>query len=322
MYWDYPESEEAYNVPNQFRFGSELIVSPITQPRDSVTHLGAEKLWLPAGRYVDIFTGIIYNRAGELTVHRPLNFTPVLAKEGSIVPLDAAYRPKSGSPNPTGLEVLLVVGADGSFTIIEDDGTGHLVDDGGFSILDDEGVESNEETVRFAHTPITYKQSTGVIKIGPTSPANDAIPKSREWRVRLLAHTPSHGSEIRCFTTAPSTKSRASPLKHSIETKPNGTLLTLAAVPTGHAIHIELGSSPQLDVIDPNPKLWDIIDKAWIEMDKKWDYWNCVNNPEPVLNKVRALQGRGVRKELLDAMLELLLADERYAGDVGRDEGF
>ncbi|KAI4618759.1 hypothetical protein J4E80_005363 [Alternaria sp. BMP 0032] len=327
MYWDYPESDEAYNVPNQFRFGSEMIVAPITQPRDGTTHLGAEKLWLPEGRYVDIFTGIVYNRAGELTVHRPLNFVPVFAKEGSIIPLDAAYRPKSGSPNPEGLEILLAVGADGSFTLIEDDGTGHLVDDGGFSIISDEGhEESADDTVRFAHTPITYKQSTGVIKIGPTTPENPAIPKNRSWKIRLLAHTLKKGAEIRCVTTSPSTKKHAKTLSHKITQESNGTLITLDAVPTSHTIHIELLSSsshsagssssgPQLDVIDPNPKLWDIIDKAWIELDKKWDYWNCVNNGEPVLNKVRALQGRGMNQALLDAMLELLLADERYAGE-------
>jgi alpha-glucosidase (family GH31 glycosyl hydrolase) len=330
MYWDYPEADEAYNVPNQFRFGSELIVAPITQPRDKTTHLGAEKLWLPAGRYVDIFTGIVYNRTGELTVHRALNYVPVLAKEGSIIPLDAAYRPKSGSPNPEDLEILLVVGADGAFTIIEDDGTGHLVDDGDFAMIDSSGSESlADETVHFIHTPITYRQATSVIKIGPTSSDNNAsIPKTREWKVRLLAHRIAKETNIRCYSTAPShkTKKHEKALSFKISHEDNGTLITLGSVPTNHTIHIELApvhkvsppaahASPQLNVIDPNPYIWDIIDKSWIELDKKWDYWNCVNNSESVLNKVRALQGRGMDQGLLNAVLELLLADTRYAGE-------
>ena len=53
MYWDYPHRDEAYTVPNQFRFGSELIVVPITDPRNTSTHLGAAKAWLPPKRYVD-----------------------------------------------------------------------------------------------------------------------------------------------------------------------------------------------------------------------------------------------------------------------------
>ena len=60
--------------------------------------------------------------------------------------------------------------------------------------------------------------------------------------------------------------------------------------------------------------------RAWIEMDKKWDIWNCVNNSEPVLNKVRALSNRGLKQELLDALLELLLADERYGGGGAAEE--
>ncbi|CAO2649375.1 Nn.00g067600.m01.CDS01 [Neocucurbitaria sp. VM-36] len=320
MYWDYPEDEGAYNVPNQFRFGSELIVAPITQPRDKVTHHGVAKVWLPSGRYVDIFTGIVYNRKGELQVHRPLHCTPVLAPEGAIIPLDGAWRPKSGSPNPESLEVLLVVGADGAFTLIEDDGTGTHVDDGGFHMIDDEGIESTDENVRFSYTPITYKQSTGVIKIGPTSPLDPSIPKSRTWRVRLLAHTPSSTTEIRCMSTSPSTKRHAKALSHTVTKESSGTLITLNGVSSEHTCYVELGAGPQLDVIDPNPKIWDIIDKAWIEMDRKWDIWNCVNNSEPVLNKVRALQNRGLQQELLDAILELLLADERYAGEgLGED---
>jgi alpha-glucosidase (family GH31 glycosyl hydrolase) len=314
MYWDHPENDEAYNVPNQFHFGSELVVSPVTKPRDRTTHLGASKVWLPSGRYVDVFAGIVYNRKGELQVHRPLNLTPVFAREGAIVPLDGASRPKSGSPNPESIEVLLVVGADGSFNLIEDDGTGSHVDDGGFRMIDDEGIEAADETVHFSTTPITYKQSTGVLKIGPTSPPNKDIPKSRSWKVRLLAHTIRQSTEIRCITTSPSTKRHAKALNYTTHKESNDTIITIGSVPSDNAVIIELGAGPQLDVIDPNPKIWDIIDKAWIGMDQKWDIWNCVNNGEPVLNKVRALSNRGLQQELLDAILELLLADERYAG--------
>ncbi|CAA9957897.1 Alpha-xylosidase [Pyrenophora teres f. maculata] len=342
MYWDNPEADEAYNVPNQYRFGTELIVAPITSARSSTTHFGAEKIWLPAGRYVDIFTGIVYNRSGELTVHRPLNHVPVFAKEGSIIPLDAAYRPVSGSPNPPGLEILLVVGADGAFTLIEDDGTGHLVDDCGFSLISHDDTtttttssssDSADDTVTFISTPITYKQSTGVLKIGPTSPdPSTSVPKHRSWKIRLLAHTPQKASEIRVITTAPATRRTAKSQPFTLEKVDNGTLISIEKVPVTHTIIVELcpstpssssssssSTGPALDVINPNPHIWNILDKAWLDNEKKRDIWWCLDNTEPVLNKVRALQGRGVEPDLLDAMLELLLADERYAGEGEED---
>jgi hypothetical protein len=328
MYWDYPEDDEAYNVPNQFRFGTELIVAPVTQQRDTTTRLGSAKLWLPAGKYVDIFTGLVYNRKGDLQVHRPLTQTPVLAPEGAIIPLDGLWRPKSGSPNPESLEVLLVVGKDGAFTLLEDDGKGTHVDDGGFSMISDEGLESSEgeNNVKFVSTHITYKHSTGVLKIGPASPGDsDVVPKKRDWKIRLLAHTPAKG-DVNVLTTSPKKKPHyAKSMEFKIESVDNGTLISLTGVPTENTVIVNLSSSsssasakhhsgPQLDIIDPTPRLHDIIDTCRIDMDKKWDLWNTVSSGESVLNKVRQLQGKDVKREVVDALLEVLLADERAEG--------
>ena len=41
MYWSHPEDADAYQVPNQFAFGTELLVAPITSPKDAGTQLGS-----------------------------------------------------------------------------------------------------------------------------------------------------------------------------------------------------------------------------------------------------------------------------------------
>jgi alpha-glucosidase (family GH31 glycosyl hydrolase) len=314
MYWDHPEDDEAYNVPNQYRFGSELIAAPITQKRDSGTLLGAAKMWLPAGKYVDIFTGLVYNRRGELTVHRPLNQTPVLAPEGAIVPLDGAWRPKSGSPNPDSLEILVVVGANGSFTLLEDDDTGTHVDDMGFSMVDLDST-SEDSNVKFISTPIVYKHSTGVLQIGPATPTPDpsVIPKSRDWKIRFLAYTPAHPDKITCLTTSPGKKHTAKSISHTLSPEPNGTLLSIPAILTSHTLIINLSTPapPELDIIDPLPRLYDLIDRGNSDLEQKRDIWNTVNNGDSTLNKVRNLQGKNLPGALLDALLEVLVADER-----------
>ncbi|KAF2868497.1 glycosyl hydrolases family 31-domain-containing protein [Massariosphaeria phaeospora] len=311
MYWAYPEKEEAYKVPNQFRFGSEMIVAPVTQPRDEVTRLGAVKAWLPPQRFADIFTGIVYDGDRELQFHRLLTQVPVLAPEGAIIPLDGAWRPQSGSPNPSSFEILLVVGADGSFNLTEDNGTGTHVDDGDFRMIEDDGAESGSDNVRFSYTPITYKQSTGVIRIGPTSPADASIPTTRDWTIRLIAHTPKTPAEIRCIAIS---AKKAKPLAYTTKAVDNGTLLTIGAVPTSNSLVIELtsGAGPQLDVLDPAKKIYPIIDAANMNYDLKWSIWNVVNSREPLSIRVGRLQTMNLRKELLDVMLELLLADTRY----------
>lgn len=95
MYWEYPKTEDAYSVPNQYFFGSELIVAPITEPRDSKTRMAKVKAWLPPGKFVDIFTGAVYGGNRHAWLHRFLGGMPVLAKQGGSFPWTERTCPSS-----------------------------------------------------------------------------------------------------------------------------------------------------------------------------------------------------------------------------------
>ena len=56
MYYLEPEQGEAYEVKNEYYFGSELLVSPITEKQDATARVGKAKTWLPKGLWVDFFT--------------------------------------------------------------------------------------------------------------------------------------------------------------------------------------------------------------------------------------------------------------------------
>ena len=77
MYYDHPESPEAYDVPHQFMFGTELLVAPITSPRDPSTGLARVTAWLPEGTWIDVFTGVRYAGNRMLHLHRDLESIPV-----------------------------------------------------------------------------------------------------------------------------------------------------------------------------------------------------------------------------------------------------
>ena len=119
MYYSYPNTDNAYNVPNQYMFGSELMVCPITSKQDKKTNLGGVKAWLPKGRWTDIFTGQSYNGNKVVTLHRDLNSMPVLAKEGAIIPF--AKSNGNDVSNPEELEIWIYAG-NNSFTLYEDNG--------------------------------------------------------------------------------------------------------------------------------------------------------------------------------------------------------
>lgn len=120
MYYAYPEDKNAYECRNEFFFGTELIVAPITEHTSLKTNLAGVNVWLPEGRYTDIFTGRIYKGNKFIKMFRDIDYIPVLAKEGAIIPMSANDRTNDCS-NPETLE-LLVYRGNNTFTLYEDDG--------------------------------------------------------------------------------------------------------------------------------------------------------------------------------------------------------
>src|SRR4051794_18517542 len=161
MYHLEPDDPRAYAVPNQFAFGSELIVAPITAPRDPVTLRGSVRAWLPPGGWVDIFTSTVYNGDREVELHRELGSIPALLRAGGILPL-AAEDDLDATRNPERLQVVVAPGADGALTLVEDD-------------------ETNT-----ARTPIAWDQAAGALTIGAAEDPDGVLPAERAWTVTVL----------------------------------------------------------------------------------------------------------------------------------------
>ncbi len=120
MYYAYPEDKSAYECKNEFFFGTELIVAPITEHTSAKTNLAGVNVWIPEGRYTDIFTGRIYSGNQFVKMFRDIETIPVLAKEGAIIPMSANDRTNDCS-NPETLDVLVYRG-NNTFVMYEDDG--------------------------------------------------------------------------------------------------------------------------------------------------------------------------------------------------------
>jgi alpha-glucosidase (family GH31 glycosyl hydrolase) len=168
MYHLAPEDPRAYTVPNEFAFGSELIVAPITTPRDRVTLRGEVRAWLPPGAWIDVFTGTAYDGDREIDLHRDGASIPVLLRAGGILPL-AADDELDATRNPERLEVLVAPGADGAFTLVEDDGTGTTPDD-----------------IPTARTAITWSQDVGELVVAAAEDPHGVLPRARTWTVTFV----------------------------------------------------------------------------------------------------------------------------------------
>lgn len=118
LYYSYPENESAYKYKNEYMFGTELLVCPITKKQIKSINMGSVEAWLPKGRWVDIFTCQAYEGERNITLFRDMDTIPVLAKEGAIIPLSADKGNRTD--NPENLEIWAFSG-NGEFTLYEDD---------------------------------------------------------------------------------------------------------------------------------------------------------------------------------------------------------
>ena len=149
MYYAYPNRDEAYSVGNQYFFGTQLIAAPITHKVNKETHMASVEIWLPDGRYTDIFTGEVY-RGGKTVVQRDITTIPVIAPAGAIIPLDGRT---SGNDcgNPESLEILIYKG-NGSFKLYEDDGETLSYKDG-HCVETEFKLEENVSELKFTVSP-------------------------------------------------------------------------------------------------------------------------------------------------------------------------
>lgn len=163
MYYSYPNTEEAFNVANQYMFGSELMICPITSKASKKTNFGTVKAWIPEEKYTDIFTMQSYTGPKEIELSREIYSIPVLAKEGAILPLSNDKGNTCG--NPEQLEIWVFNG-NNSFTLYEDNGKTNYEE---CNVKTEFEITSDNQNTRF------------VIKapVGDT----ELIPESRKYRI-------------------------------------------------------------------------------------------------------------------------------------------
>ena len=167
MYHTHPECPEAYQVRNQYWFGSGMIVSPVTDPADE-SDLARADVWLPEGLWTDAMTGYVYKGNQRLDVYRPLEEMPVFLKAGAIVPLQAHQAQGNQLGRSADMQVIVAPGASNAFRLYEDDGESRAFEQGAY-----------------AETPMTldWSEMSAVFTLGPVEGDASLVPEKRRWTV-------------------------------------------------------------------------------------------------------------------------------------------
>ena len=145
MYYTYPEEKVSYEYGNEYFFGSELLVCPVTTKMDAKTKTAATKVWLPEGRWTNIFDGKIYKGGRETVINSPISTIPVLAKEGAIIPMSKDNGNSWACPER--LEISVYRG-NNTFNFYEDDGETAKYKNGEYSVST-MTVSENDDTLSF-----------------------------------------------------------------------------------------------------------------------------------------------------------------------------
>ena len=177
LYYDWPNSAPAYDVRNEYMFGDEMLAAPVVAAADKVTGLASEKIWLPAGSWIEWPTGKHLDGPAQVERTFSIDQIPVYLKAGAIVPMQPPMLYTGERPvDPLIVNVWpLAAGASSSYSVYEDSGV---------AVQYQHGV--------FARTPIKAEQTgdTLRVEIGPVEGSYPGMMKTRSYEVRLPADWP------------------------------------------------------------------------------------------------------------------------------------
>lgn len=125
---DFKEDPKALHINDQYLFGKSILVAPIT---DSLVN--KKIVYLPKGTsWTDFWTGEQYTGGQEIQKEISINTIPLFVKAGSIIPMGPAQQ-YVGEKNNSILDIRIYKGANGVFTLYEDENDNYQYEKGVFS---------------------------------------------------------------------------------------------------------------------------------------------------------------------------------------------
>ena len=282
MYYLDPGCDEAYMVPNEYYFGTELIAAPITEPADKKLLAAGTRVWLPDGLWFDFFNGLAYRGGRMFTMWRPLEDIPVLARAGAIIPLCA--QDYTSTANPRELEVHIFPGADGHFVLWEDQG---------------DTTEDRDEN--WVSTEFEMKWSCNgdaSFRISPATGNLSVIPEKRSY-VLLFRNVENCRVSVR-------NAQKETAVKSSYDCKTRTLSVVLPDFDVEHAAEILFPDGLKIAENDIAGAVYKLLDRAQTEYDLKAYIQRIVECHG--IDGLTSLIAMDLDRALIDAVSEILLA--------------
>jgi alpha-D-xyloside xylohydrolase len=161
---DWRTDVEAQNTGDEYLFGPAILVSPVY-----VQGATTRTVYLPKATWYDFWTGEKTDGGKRIEADAPVNKLPLFVRAGSIVPLGPAMEWTTEKPADP-LEVRVYVGADGDFTLYEDENDGYAYTKGAHATIAlhwDDGAKTLTAGAREGSFPgMLAKRTLRVVLVG------------------------------------------------------------------------------------------------------------------------------------------------------------
>lgn len=167
MYYDYPETAEAYTFRNEYMFGDNILVAPITAPMEGA--FSTLEVWLPQGNdWYEWHTGTLLHGGQKIKRSFAIDEYPLYIKAGSILPM---YHDVQNLHNDQeDIIVTVFPGKAGSFNFYEDQGN------------------DKQYAEQYATTSLSYQREGNelTVTIDAREGSYQGMPSERQFKVKVI----------------------------------------------------------------------------------------------------------------------------------------
>jgi alpha-D-xyloside xylohydrolase len=159
---DFGGDEKVLDIDDQYMFGPAFLVNPVTQAKAA-----SRSVYLPGGgeNWTNFWTGEVVGGGRRVDAGAPREQIPLFVRAGSIIPLgpDLQY---AGERPADPIELRVYPGADGTFTLYEDEGDSYRYEKGVCATI-----------------PITWNEASRTLRIGDRAGEFPGMLKERTFRI-------------------------------------------------------------------------------------------------------------------------------------------
>jgi len=162
---DFRTDAKAREIGDQYMFGPALLVNPVTTYKAR-----SRSVYLPKGAgWYDFWTGTASGGGQMIDAPAPYESLPLFVRAGSIIPFGPELQYTAEKPADP-ITLYVYAGADGAFTLYED-----------------EGLNYNYEKGAFTRIPIRWSDSTRTLTLGKREGSFPGMLDERTFEIVLIS---------------------------------------------------------------------------------------------------------------------------------------